>query len=372
MISIFKVIMAVALLSSVAARAEIGVTETEIILGQSAAFTGNAASLGLNVRAGAEAYFKTVNENGGVYGRKIVLKSLDDGYEGDRCAENTRLLIEREKVFALFGYVGTPTSLAAKPLFDNADIPFFAPVTGAEKLRVPFNKNIFNIRASYNDEALAIINFLGKERSKTLAVVYQNDSYGQAGLEAVKKAMEVMALKPIATATIERNSLDVSKAVAAMVDAKPQVVVIITAYKSSAEFTRQLDKELPGTQKWNVSFVGTSELAGELGDEGRGIGITQVVPFPYVDQLPITKEHRRLLGSKGTFTSLEGYIAAKVFVEGLRRAGKNLTREGLRSALENAGEIDLQGFRVTFRPSNHNGSTLVATTMITRGGRIMQ
>lgn len=352
--------------------AENGVTANQIVIGQSAAFTGPAGELGKNVRAGAEAYFDQINKQGGIYGRKIVLKSYDDGYESARAAENTKLLIEKDKVFALFGYVGTPTSLAAKPLFDAENIPFIGAVTGAEKLRVPFNKNIFNIRASYFDETREIVKFLGQTRARSIAVVYQNDSYGQAGLEGVIKAMAEYNEKPIITATVERNSTDVSKAVATVSKANPGAVIIISAYKSSAEFSRQIDKTNPGIQKWNVSFVGTTELAAELGNAGRGVGISQVVPFPYFDFLPVTRDHRLALGKEISFTSLEGYIAAKVFVEALRRAGRNLNRESLTTAFENAGEIDVGGFSVSFSPHNHNGSTFVSTTMISRNGKVIQ
>lgn len=352
--------------------AEIGVTNDQIILGQSAAFSGAAGELGKNVRAGAEAYFDKVNKEGGIYGRKIILRSLDDGYEGSRAAENTRLLIEREKVFALFGYVGTPTSLAAEPIFTEEGVPFIAPVTGAEALRSPFNKQIINIRASYFDETREIVKALGDSLAKNIAVFYQDDSYGQAGLKGVTNAMAAFGSHPIETGTVERNSVDVKKAVDKISAKNPGGIIMISTYKSCAEFVRQIKKRIPGVQLWNVSFVGTNELSNELGNEGRGVAITQVVPFPYLDLLPITREHRLSLKEKGTFTSLEGYIAAKVFVEGLRKAGKNPTRESLISAFENAGDIDVGGYKVSFSPSNHNGSKYVSTTMITRDGKIMQ
>ena len=354
------------------AHAEIGVTSTHIILGQSAAFSGAAGELGKNVRAGAEAYFDKVNKEGGVYGRKIILRSLDDGYEGSRAAENTRLLIEREKVFALFGYVGTPTSLAAKPIFTEEGVPFIAPVTGAEALRSPFNRQIINIRASYFDETREIVKALGDSQAKNIAVFYQNDAYGESGLKGVRIAMSAYGTEPVETATVERNSADVKQAVEKISAKHPGGVIMISTYKSCAEFVRQIKKRIPGVQLWNVSFVGTNELSNELGNDGRGVAISQVVPFPYLDLLPVTREHRLSLKDKGTFSSLEGYIAAKIFVEGLRKAGKNPTRESLINAFESAGDIDVGGYKVSFSPSNHNGSNYVSTTMITRDGKIMQ
>lgn len=371
---LIKLIPALFFLAPFIVHAEAGVTNNKITIGQSAAFSGPAAGLGTNVRAGAMAYFDQINKAGGVHGRQIELISLDDGYESELAAENTKQLIGRHNVFALFGYVGTPTSLAAQPIFDAAGTLFFGPVTGAEKLRKPFNRNIFNVRASYFDETEEIVKFLGKERAATAAVVYQNDSYGQAGLAGVVRAMDMIgctpACKPVGTATVERNSVDVSAAVAKMVELKPKIVIIITAYKSSAQISKMLDKALPGTQKMNVSFVGTTELIQELGKEGRGTVISQVVPFPYGNLEPLIKEYRKAIGDKISFTSLEGYINAAVFVEGLKRAGPDLTRAKFIKALESAGKIDLQGFLVAFSPENHNGSKFVETTMVRGNGTI--
>lgn len=353
------------------AHAEIGVSENEIIIGQSAAFSGPSAALGTNVNAGAQAYFDKVNREGGIHGRRIKLMPLDDGYEADRAAKNTEKLIKQFKVFALFAYVGTPTSLAALPIFNENNVPFFGAVTGAEKLRSPFNRNIFNVRASYFDETREIVKFLGAARACNTAVVYQNDSYGQAGLAGVVRAMEAIGCKPIGTATIERNSLDVSKAVETMAELRPNGLIIISAYKASAEFSRKLEEKFPGAHQWNVSFVGTTELVGELGEKGRGICITQVVPY-ILDSMPLIREHRKALGAKATFTSLEGYINAAVFVEALRRAGRNLTREGFINTLETNGDIDLNGYKVSFSRESHNGSKFVTTTMITRNGKVIQ
>src|SRR5205085_9481201 len=197
---------------ALAASADPGITSSSILIGQSAAFTGPASELGTEMRAGAMAYFQAINAAGGVNGRKIELRSLDDGYEGDRAAANTRKLIE-DGVFLLFGYVGTPTSNASKPIFTAAKVPFVGPFTGAESLRNPLNRYIFNIRASYYDETDKLVGQLVGQTLDRIAVFYQNDDYGKAGLSGVERAMVKRNMKIMATGTVERNTVDVATAV---------------------------------------------------------------------------------------------------------------------------------------------------------------
>src|SRR5262245_39098483 len=226
---------AIAALATTAATAQ-GVTDTQVTLGQSVALTGPAQQLGLDMQLGATRYFNQVNARGGVHGRKIVLKTLDDGYESARAAENTKKLINEQKVFALFGYVGTPTSAASMPIFTEAKVPFVGPFTGAESLRNPLNRYIFNVRASYYDETEAIVQHLTAMSVDKIAIFYQNDAYGQAGLAGVERALTKRNLKLLAKGTVERNTVDVKKAVDEIGKAKPQAVVMISAYKSCAAF----------------------------------------------------------------------------------------------------------------------------------------
>ena len=347
-----------------------GVTADTILIGQSAALSGPAEQLGKEMKSGAEAYFDVVNKSGGVNGRKIKLVSVDDGYEPDRAAANTKKLIEADKVLALFGYVGTPTSNAALPIFTAAKIPFVGAFTGAQSLREPFNRYIFNVRASYFDETEQIVAHLVQQGITKIAVFYQNDAYGKAGLAGVERAMKKRMLEIAETATVERNTTDVSAAVTKLAKSGTSAVIMISAYKSCAAFIRAMKLAGAFQQFWNVSFVGSKALSNELGDEGRGVQISQVVPFPWSDVNPIVREYQKHIGApdKYSFTSLEGYIAAKVMVEGLRRAGKNPTRESLVDALAGLGKIDLGGFSVTYTPTNHNGSNFVDLTIISRAG----
>ncbi len=373
-----KVLLAaLALTTAMHGRAENGVTANQIVIGQSAAFSGPAQELGLEMRRGIQAYFDQVNKAGGVNGRKLTLKSLDDGYEVVRAAANTKKLVEDGDVFALLGYVGTPTSEAAKPIFTNARVPFVGAFTGAELLRSPFNRYIFNVRASYYAETEAIVNLLTRLGLTRIAVFYQNDSYGRAGLTGVEQAMERRKMTIAAKGTVERNTVEVAAAVQSISKVEPQAVVMISAYKSCSAFIKAMKKADSNPQFMNVSFVGSKALAGELGDAGRGVGISQVVPFPWNAGAPIVKEYQRALAAPSgkddfNFGSLEGYIAAKVFVEGLRRAGAQPTREGFISAMETLKDFDVGGFPVSYGPNDHGGSKFVEMTVIGRGGNFLR
>ncbi len=320
------------------------------------------------MKAGAEAYFKVVNDAGGINGRKIKQISLDDGYEPDRAKANTQKLINDEKVLALFGYVGTPTSNAALPLFTDAKVPFIGAFTGAQSLREPFNRYIFNVRASYFDETERIVENLAAQGIKNIAVFYQNDAYGKAGLAGMERAMKKRNLPITALATVERNTIEVGDAVKTMVKADPTAIVMISAYKSCAAFIRETQKAGKFPLFWNVSFVGSKALADELGALSRGAQISQVVPFPWATDSKVVSEYQKLMGSEAnySFTSLEGYIAARILVAGLRKAGKNLSREALVDALANSDVIDLGGFKVDFSPTNHNGASFVDLTIISK------
>jgi branched-chain amino acid transport system substrate-binding protein len=353
-----------------------GVTPTTIVLGQSAPLSGPSKQLGTEMRDGAQAYFDAVNAKGGVAGRKIILKTLDDGYEPERAAANTKQLIGAEGAFALFGYVGTPTSNAALPLVVKEDLPFFAPLTGAESLRVPFQPNVFNIRAGYVPEMEKIVENLEGMGVKKIAVFYQNDAYGKAGLDAVERALKKRNLTVMATATVERNSVDVAAAVARLRALQPPAVIIVTAYSSSAAFIRAMRKDAVSLPYfWNISFVGSQALAATLGADARGVMVSQVIPSPWDNKSALVKEYKQLYlskpGRQPGFTSLEGFIAAKAFVEGLRAAGSNLTRASFTKAVESLHALDLGGYSLKFSATNHNASDYVDLTVIRNDGSFM-
>jgi len=366
-------------IASGGAHAETGVTNDAIIVGQSAPMSGPAAQLGQQMNRGAQLYFNAVNAAGGINGRKIELKVLDDFYEPDATARNTKTLIEDTKVFALFGYVGTPTSLAALKIANPAGVPFFAPYSGASALREPFARNVFHVRASYNDETAAIVQQIHTTGLKRIAVIYNDDAYGKAGLDGVQRALKLPANKGVslvAQASVVRNTTDVKSAITTVLEQKPDVVVVISAYQTVAALVKGAQEQGYAGQFYNVSFVGTKALANALGKAGGGVIISQVMPYPYSGASPVVRDYQKLLKSDGItdfdYGSIEGYVAARVFVEGLKRAGRDLTREKFVGALETMGNYDVGGFNVNFSPSNHVGSKFVEMTIINSNGQVIR
>jgi ABC-type branched-subunit amino acid transport system substrate-binding protein len=359
-----------ALPASMGARAQ----ERGIVLGQSVPLTGPAAQLGLQMQLGAKAYIDAVNAAGGVAGQPVILKTLDDGYDPARCKANTEKFI-RDEVFALFGYVGTPTSLAALPLATAARIPFVAPFTGAEALRDPFNKLVFHIRASYYDETELIVKQLTQLDLKKIAVFHQNDAYGQAGLKGVQRALEKRGLQPLGVATVERNTVDVAAAVKTLVPLGAEAIVQISAYKSCAAFIREARKAGYGGQFYNVSFVGTQALADELGKEAAGVVVSQVMPSPFGTAAGLVNDYQQALQkhdakAEPNYTSIEGYLAARVVVDALRRSGAKPTRESFIGAMESLAGYDARGYRLAFSPTKHVGSNFVELSMLTGDGKV--
>ena len=348
--------------------------DKRIVLGQSAPLTGPAAQLGIQFQLGAKLAFDRANARGGVNGRSVELRSMDDGYEPARCQANTQTLLA-DDVLALFGYIGTPTSLAALPLATAAKTPFIAPFTGAQALRDPFNRHAFHLRASYYDETARIVNQVTGVGMKRVAVFHQNDSYGQAGLDGVTRALKAIQLEAVATATVERNSVDVTAAVAKILPNQPEAIVQVSAYKSCAAFVRAARKAGYAGQFYNVSFVGTQALADELGPDARGVVVSQVMPYPFAPLTALTNEFLGAAASAATkvqpnYSSMEGYTAARVILEGLRRAGKDLTREGLIAAMESIQNFDLGGFFVDFGPRKRVGSSFVDLTILDGSGHV--
>jgi ABC-type branched-subunit amino acid transport system substrate-binding protein len=346
-----------------------------IVLGQSAAFSGPAAQLGEQFKRGALLFFDRQNARGGVNGRTIELKSVDDGYEPDRCKTNTEKLI-KDGVFALFGYIGTPTSIAALPLATAAQVPFVAPFTGAQALREPFNRIAFHVRASYFDETAEIVKQVTSIGAKRIAVFHQNDSYGKAGLDGVLRALKPLNLEPAALGTVERNTVEVAAAVKSILAGKPDAIVQISAYKSCAAFIREARKAGYGGTFYNVSFVGTKALADELGADARGVVVSQVMPYPYSPASPLSGEYlaagKSADGDKfePNYSSIEGFVAAKTFSEAIKRISAVPSPETLIAGLESLRELNLGGFFVDFNASKHMGSRFVDLTILSGDGKV--
>jgi ABC-type branched-subunit amino acid transport system substrate-binding protein len=352
-----------------------GVTKTSILIGQSSPFSGSNKELGEDIREGLQVYFKQVNEAGGVNRRTIELIALDDANDAKRSGENARILIEQRGVLALIGYASATLSLPALPFVEKGKVAFVGPFTGAEPMR-SFRRNVYNIRASYADELEKIVDFYAMTGIKKFSVIHYDDAVGKENLAAVELALAKRGLKAASIGTLKRNQTDLGAAVSDVVKASPDVVIATTLYKTTGDFIKSAKKAGSGAQFASISFVGASALAGELGDQGMGVVVAQVVP-PYARaSIPIVREYRaaieKSLGKRDySFTSLESYIGAKVLVEAIRRAGANPTREGLLKTLDSMQNFNVGGYLVDFSPSNHNGSKFVELTAISKAGRFV-
>ena len=352
-----------------------GVSDSRVLFGQSAAFTGPAEGLGLEMRRGIEAAFHERNEAGGVHGRTLELTSLDDGYETDFAFANTRRLIFRDEVFALIGEVGTPTSRAASPVAHDAGVPFIAPFTGAEFLRDPALDNVLNLRASYYQETEEMVARLTGELGVTrVAVLYQNDSFGQAGLDGAVEALARRNLSPVAAAFYGRNTDAVKMAVLDIAYARPEAVIMVGTYRPVARAIALLRQDIDPVFMV-ISFVGSNALAEALGPAGTGVYVTQVVPQPDDDSIPVVADYREALAAFDPdatpgFVSLEGYLAGRLAIAGLELCGPAVDRACFLAAIRGAGSLDLDGMLLEFGPSDNQGSDGVFLTTIGSDGTI--
>lgn len=359
------------LLGAVVVRAEPGVTAGEVRVGMVNALSGPAAGLGSGMKAGAQAYFERVNAAGGVNGRQLVLVSRDDGYEPARSAAATRELIDSGNIFALLGYVGTPTSRAAMPLALQAQVPYLFPFSGAEVLRRPVHKWVFNVRASYIDETEEMVARMTRDLGiDKVALLMQDDSFGEAVKGGLAGALAKRGLKIHGEARILRNSLAVEAAVASLRQKQPQAVLFVGTYKQLLAAIRQARAQGLKARFFTVSFIGTDNFIAEAGADGDGVYITQVMPSPHDGSREVVRRYQQdVRGADLGYTSLEGYMGAAIFVEALRLAGAEPTRAGLIGALEFL-RTDLGGFPVEFSPTSHQGSTAVFLTRV-QGGQVI-
>jgi ABC-type branched-subunit amino acid transport system substrate-binding protein len=356
------------------AHAAQGVSDTTVAFGQVAVLDGPAAALGLGMREGILAAFAEANAKGGVHGRTLTLDSRDDGYEPDLSAQHVRAFVAEDSVIGLLGPVGTPTALAAQPIATEAGMPYVGPFTGAGFLRNAALGNVFNLRASYAAETEMWIRHLVDEKGlKTIAILYQDDGFGRSGLEGVTAALERRGMTLAAEGAFTRNTVAVRSALLEIRRAEPDAVVMVGPYKPMAEFIR-LSKSLNFTPTFvNISFVGSDALAAELGPDGAGVIVSQVVPFPWDDSIPVVKAYHAALAAyapdaKPGFVSLEGYLVGRLAIAALEKAGPTPTREGFLAALAGMGAHDLGGVTVGYGPGDNEGMDTVWMTRITPDG----
>src|SRR6266566_3024762 len=349
---------------------EAGVSSDTILFGQAAALEGPSSALGQGMRQGILAAFMEINAKGGVHGRKLKLVSRDDGYDPDRSVAQTTKLIEEDKVFALIGAVGTPTAVATIPISSARNVPVIGPFTGAEFLRAPELHNVVNIRASYRAEAEAWIKHLTEDLGfKNIAIFYQDDSFGRDGLAGVKLALEKRGMELTAEGTVERNTKAVGSALRTIKRTEPEAVVMVGTYGPCAEFIKLAHRRDFNPTFVNISFVGANALAKELGAEGSGVIVSQVVPFPWDTSLKVVADYHAAEGAidpglTPDFVSLEGYLSGRLVAAALEMAGPNPTRAGMLQLINDVGRFDIGGNIMTFGAKSRDAPPRVFLTVI--------
>jgi branched-chain amino acid transport system substrate-binding protein len=369
----FLCMAAMALLQTVACA-------SELIISQIAPLSGVLASTGKQMVLGGDIYFKHINDTGGIHGKKIKVLVADDGYKVDETLRLTRETLARPEVLALYGFAGTAN--IGKLLSDNVlregGAALVSPYTGGEPLRTPFNPWIFHVRAGYGDETEHMVQQLVTLGMNRVAVMYQDDGFGKAGLEGVEKALTKRQLKLSVAAPYERNTDKVEEAVKMVLASDAQAVIMISVNKPTAAFIKRYREAGGGAQLFNISVVDPAEIVKLAGlGNAHGLGISQVAPYPYLPKLPVVREYQNLLqkyapGEQVNYTSFELFLGAKVLVEGLRRAGPNPTRALLIKAMEGMNNFDLGGTSVRYAPDNRVGSRYVEVTVIGSSGKLLK
>jgi branched-chain amino acid transport system substrate-binding protein len=352
----------------------------DITIAQVAPLSGVLATTGKQMVLGGQIYFHHINDKGGINGQKIKVLVADDGYKVDETVRLTKEMLAKPEVVALFGFAGTANvgKLLADKVLEEGGAALVAPYTGGEPLRSPYNPWIFHVRAGYADEAEHMVQQLTTLGMQRFAVMYQDDGFGKAGLAGVEAAMAKRNMKLVTTASYERNTDKVDEAVKKIKAADPQAVIMISVNKSTAAFVKQYRESGGGAQLLNISVVDPAELVKLAGlKNAHGLGISQVVPYPYMGNLPVIREYQELLKKYApkdeiNYTSFEEFLGAKVLVEALRRAGPNPNRAKVIKALESLANLDLGGIKVSFGPDKRVGSQYVEVTVIGSTGKLLK
>ena len=352
-----------------------GVTKTEIALGQTADFSGPQAALVKDTTAAAKAYFDKINSQGGVNGRKIILTSLDDGYDVKRTVENATTLIDKNQVLALMLTRGTANSEALLPVLTEKHVPLLGPVGGSKALHDPPNRFLFNIRPQYRTEAERVVGQLTAQGITKIGIVYTDDAFGKDALQGAIDGLKARNLEPTGLASIERGSVNVDIAVKIMGKGAPSAIIGLCIAKPCVALVKGLRKA--GIMSTFVSLSNTSapSYIGDLGDDARGVMVSQVFPFPDSTVIAVTKEFGQLADAAKlpkNYSSMEGFIAARIMVEAIKRAGKDPTRESMVTALESLHQLDLGGFVIRFGPKNRTGNDFVELSMINKQGKFIR
>ncbi|MDR7150913.1 ABC-type branched-subunit amino acid transport system substrate-binding protein [Hydrogenophaga palleronii] len=352
----------------------------DIVISQIAPLTGVLASTGKQMVVGGQIYFDHINATGGVNGQQIRLEVADDGYKVDETVRLTKEALANPAVVALFGFAGTANvgKLLTDGVLTQGGAALVAPYTGSEPLRTPFNPWIFHVRAGYGDETEHMVQQVTTLGMKRVAVMYQDDGFGKAGLQGVERALAKRGLTLSAAAPYERNTDQVDEAVKTIRASDAQAVIMISVNRPTSAFIQRYREAGGGAQLYNISVVDPAEIVKLAGlKHAHGLGVSQVVPYPFMPAMPVVREYQQLLKKYApselvNYTSFEQFLGAKVLVEGLRRSGPKPTRAGVIKALETMGNFDLGGTVVRYAPDNRIGSRYVEVTVIGGNGKLLK
>ena len=344
---------------------------------QSTALSGPLGDLGTALNRGAKAAFNCIIAKGGIHGREILLQTLDDGYEVPRAVANLDTFLADKDCFALFNCMGTPMVEAMLPKVKESGIPFFAPFTGGQLSRVPGARNVFNIRASYAEEAEKCIQHLSTLGIQRIAIAHQNNVFGKEVLTGARSAMERAKLPDGRIATIENNASDAAAAAQKIAEANPEAVLLGLAGKPALEFIKAFRTLRPGVTLYALSVLGTAANVKALGSHATGLVVSQVMPLPTNVIMPVVRDFQaawKAMDSKteASHLALEGYINARVFAEALQRAGKNPTRASFIDATWGLRKMDVGGFEINASVPERNASRFVELTLVNREGRFVR
>ena len=365
----------ICLLAFTAKASEIGVSDQEIVLGQSLGITGPLAQIAPDIVNGGKAYFDAINSTGGIYGRKIRSVVLDDGYDPARTLKTARQLIEDDKAFALYNSTGTANVAAILPMLANEaqPVPLVGPLTGADGIRNPRMDNVFHVRASYEDELEKLVEHLTTVGIKRLGVLWINNGMGKDGMAGIEKAMKKHGVTSYASVSIQPDGSDAEKAIASLRETQPAAIIMITTGTATVSFIKGFNKVQKGMRFYALSVMGTQSALKALGPDGIGVVVTTVVPFPWSNRNALAKEYQSAMRKAGydnlSFLGFEAYINAKVIAEAIRRAGKDLTRAKFNSSMESMRDLNLGGFHLSFNKNQHQGSRFVELAIIRDGER---
>ncbi|MFZ6765698.1 ABC transporter substrate-binding protein [Undibacterium sp. Di26W] len=362
-------------LINLAQASEKKVAPEKILIGQSIELSGEAT--GKENREGALAYFNWINSQGGVYGRQIELRTYDDKRKPEITKMNTEKLIKEDHALALFGYRSTPTVEAVLPMLISEKIPMIAPFSGAQTLHHPFNPYLFHLRASYQDETVQMVESLLPLEINKIAILHQDDPFGKDGLAGFEKNLALHNLKAIVVAKYDRKDLKIDEAVSEIATTSPQAVLMACTPSACADFVKKIHKKGLYPRFLMLSNVSSDSFFKSLSDDGRGVGVMQVMPYPKDISAIVVREFQHVLKGMDSpppvsYATLEGFLAAKLLTEALRRAGPAVTREKLLLALNGMRNFDLGGVKVSYTQNMHDGSKFVELTVIGKNGAIQR